>query len=33
MRMCRGLQTVELDGWNILRRATFDAMAPDGNNV
>jgi hypothetical protein len=33
MRMCRGLGTLKMDGWNILRKATFDAMAPNGNNV
>jgi hypothetical protein len=31
--MCKGLQIAEVDGLNTLRRTTFDAMAPNGNDV
>jgi hypothetical protein len=33
--MCKGLQIAEVDGLNTLRRrrTTFDAKAPNGNDV
>jgi hypothetical protein len=31
--MCKGLQITEVDGLNTLRRATFDAITSNGNDV